>query len=330
MDLPHHDHEYLYCALPPGVSQEPRVDPAATSDPDAPPGGALILQKTNKWTPGAVLTWTFLNKPPFEDDEAIIVRAFSTWATICNIKFKRVAPSESPMIRILFKTGGSWSYVGRDILGVPADQPTMQFGWDLSRQPVTATHEIGHTLGFPHEHQNPNAGIQWNADAVYAEMASTQNPPWSKAQTDSNIMDKLTGVTGSRWDPKSVMHYGFKASLIAGPPPYNTQGIPFPTKPSKLDEQMARIFYPFSENELLAAPEAGSRHLGHFNWNDTVLEVTREAVLWDNTVYKLFWVNDLAFYHAQGSNWWYYIWNGHGYHCVKYKGGGFKEINPIN
>ena len=28
----------------------------------------------------------------------------------------------------------------------------------------TALHGIGHTLGLPHEHQNPNAGIVWDVE----------------------------------------------------------------------------------------------------------------------------------------------------------------------
>ncbi|WP_265939207.1 M12 family metallopeptidase [Bacillus thuringiensis] len=45
----------------------------------------------------------------------------------------------------------------------------MNFGWYITRNPSeidTAIHEIGHTLGFPHEHQNTKSGIEWDEEAV--------------------------------------------------------------------------------------------------------------------------------------------------------------------
>jgi hypothetical protein len=39
-------------------------------------------------------------------------------------------------------------------------------------------------------------------------------------------------------------------------------------------------------------------------------------------------VNNLCFYHKQEEDYWYYIWDGTKYHCIKYKGlYGFKEIS---
>ena len=54
---------------------------------------------------------------------------------------------------------------GRDVLNTRSPQErTMNFGWALTTAygHDTALHEIGHTLGLEHEHQNPNAGISWN------------------------------------------------------------------------------------------------------------------------------------------------------------------------
>ena len=36
----------------------------------------------------------------------------------------------------------------------------------------TALHEIGHTLGLPHEHMSPFAGIEWDRNAVYSQFRS--------------------------------------------------------------------------------------------------------------------------------------------------------------
>lgn len=58
---------------------------------------------------------------------------------------------------------GYWSGLGTDVLSrefFPQGSRTMNLGQAYSREDLfnTALHEIGHCLGFPHEHQNPNAG----------------------------------------------------------------------------------------------------------------------------------------------------------------------------
>ena len=104
----------------------------------------------------------------------------------------------------------------------------MNFGWNInvsgSNGLDTALHEIGHAIGFHHEHQNPNAGIVWNEDAVYDYFARTQTPPWDKAKTDHNILNKIDPLTvdGSDWDPNSIMHYSFRRGLIREPVRYQT------------------------------------------------------------------------------------------------------------
>jgi len=206
----------------------------------------LIVQNSNKWKPGTELSWSFIESPANEGDEGIIVDAFNNWSKFCNIKFKRLDfGDKSAMIRIGFdQNDGSWSLLGTDILRRDfVGEKTMNFGWALVSQPVTAAHEIGHTLGFPHEHQNPNAGIVWNKKAVYDRMLLTKG--WDKATVDHNIINKLTGVTGSNWDSTSLMHYGFEPGLIKEPAIYNKTGIPFPEDFSKHDIEFALKFYPF-------------------------------------------------------------------------------------
>ena len=126
---------------------------------------SLIRNISKKWVNGTILHYYFFEKAPWKGDEKhkkIVREAFDKWKkTGIGIEFKEVSSPDDAEIRIGFGIGeGSWSYVGRDILNRGLQECTMNFGWNLVHDPEgidTAIHEIGHTLGFPHEHQNPNA-----------------------------------------------------------------------------------------------------------------------------------------------------------------------------
>jgi hypothetical protein len=123
----------------------------------------------------------------------------------------------------------------------------MNYGWDLTTTygHDTALHEIGHALGFPHEHQNQNSGIVWDEQAVYNEFSGPPNN-WNKDKIDWNILRKINQaeVGGSDWDLNSIMHYRFQAGLILQPSKYQTEAL-FPEdglSPVDIDE--VRKFYP--------------------------------------------------------------------------------------
>lgn len=171
-----------------------------------------------------------------------------------SIHFQRVTDPRLADIRIGFQAGaGSWSYVGRDILNISnPEERTMNLCWtELS----TAVHEIGHTLGFSHEHQNPKAGIVWDEEAVYAALADPPNN-WSREKTHYNIIRQLDprSVHGSDWDKDSIMHYPFNAGLIKEPEKYQTHDlIPAPGL-SERDKHWARTFYPAETEKIALTP----------------------------------------------------------------------------
>jgi hypothetical protein len=224
---------------------------------------------SNKWANGTVLHYYFYNDPENDGetvtfangrqefrtwvgDEAqrqVVRKAFETWKAVgIGLEFKAVQEPEEAEIRIGFMQGdGSWSYLGIDVLERGRDERTMNFGWDLRGADgmSTALHEIGHTLGLPHEHQNPKAGIVWDEEAVYASLAGPPNN-WPHEVTHHNILKKIAPdtVQGSDWDADSIMHYPFEAGLILQPEKYRTEDLQPSGVLSERDKVWIRTFYP--------------------------------------------------------------------------------------
>ncbi|MCB1957556.1 MAG: hypothetical protein KDG55_17885 [Rhodocyclaceae bacterium] len=240
-----------YCAQPPR--------PQRVFDPSVSPGRVrAILNAEKKWVNGTQLTYHMFSSASRqvasrwrgrEDDLAAVRKAFDTWAKLgLGISFREVERPEEAMIRIGFDPNdGSWSYVGRDVLleRNPAAR-TMNFGWPLTTAygADTALHEIGHTLGLEHEHQNPFAGITWNEPAVRAYFRGPPNS-WDDQTIEWNILRKISQseVKGTNWDPDSVMEYQFGAGLIDAPAKYRN-GLAPKGGLSKADKEWVASSYP--------------------------------------------------------------------------------------
>jgi hypothetical protein len=126
-----------------------------------------------------------------------------------KIKLKFV--DREGMVRVRFQDkGGSSSLIGKGCLSASAGSFTMTFGW---MDVATIIHEFGHALGMLHEHQNPAGGIKWNEEAVYAWAQQTQG--WDQETTYENILKPYAAneISGSIFDPKSVMLYFFSGAL---------------------------------------------------------------------------------------------------------------------
>ena len=215
----------------------------------------LIRDMGKKWVNGTNLTYFFFKSPARwrggNTQEQAVRDAFDIWKGLgIGLTFQEVNDAADAIIRIGFdQSDGAWSYVGRDGIDFAKDpaKRTINFGWDLTTPygRDTALHELGHALGFPHEHQNPKAGIVWDEEKVYEALGGPPNN-WPRERTHWNIIRKIPAntVDGSVWDKDSIMHYQFQAGLIKQPEEFQTNPLIPASGLSSHDIQTVKRLYP--------------------------------------------------------------------------------------
>jgi hypothetical protein len=180
----------------------------------------IAVLTTKYWgNKGVRLTVAFLDSPP-ATLRSRILQHMNAWARTANVKF--VQSSTDPHVRIARMggmDGGYWSYLGTDILSIPADQPTMNLEAFTMSTPESefrrvVRHETGHTLGFPHEHMRRQLVKLIDPKKAIALFGQTQG--WSPEEVRQQVLtpleeSSLLGTT--RADQESIMCYQLPGSI---------------------------------------------------------------------------------------------------------------------
>jgi hypothetical protein len=178
---------------------------ATLADPNAEQQGLLGIErdgKTLRWRPGIKLTYAVW-RPSFtseEEYEAVVdgmAAATADWQTICGIEFEHVEAKDTDQnlqfgdvsFPVLRQQGGGNTIA---MAFFPDDPVNERLVWAFDGfflpNPTfdrvgVMRHELGHALGFRHEHIRPEAPDLFHPESLEHTVEITQ------------------------YDPKSVMHY---------------------------------------------------------------------------------------------------------------------------
>jgi hypothetical protein len=142
-----------------------------------------------------------------------------------GVAVKFVESVQNAAVRIARTAGGGyWSYLGTDILAIPATQPTMNLDSFTLSTPDreyarVVRHEVGHTLGCPHEHMR--AALVGKLDRAKTIAYFQQTQGWSAQETQQQVLTPLNeqSLMGTPVDADSVMTYQLPGQItISGLP----------------------------------------------------------------------------------------------------------------
>jgi hypothetical protein len=142
----------------------------------------------------------------------------NAWNKTTDVQF--VESDVSPQVRIARNPGDRyWSYLGTDILSIPAGQPTMNldsFTMDMPKSEFhrVVRHETGHTLDCPHEHMRRELVEKIDSDKAIAFFGATQG--WTPDEVRRQVLtpieeSSLWGTNHS--DPNSIMCYQIPGTI---------------------------------------------------------------------------------------------------------------------
>ncbi|MBF6184887.1 MULTISPECIES: M12 family metallopeptidase [Nocardia] len=223
----------------------PYVRPIAGLVGERPVNREFISAMTTKyWRSGGVhLGVRFLDTTDRALQDRILAH-MNAWSPGANIGFHRSTAPDAE-IRIARTPGdGYWSYLGTDVLQIPADEPTMNldsFGLDTDEREYTRVvrHETGHTLGFPHEHLRRD--VVHRIDPAKAIRYFRDRVGWSEATTRAQVLTPLEEVAliTTPTDTQSIMCYQLPGSIMR-----DGQPVPGGLDINDRDRGFVHVLYP--------------------------------------------------------------------------------------
>ena len=203
------------------------------------------------WENGATIYVRFLSGSATLQEQ--IKTIAKEWEKYGNIRFLFVSSGPSNIRVNLDSKGGHNSLIG--ILANQSDPEEKTMNLDTTdfksyaAMRRTVLHEFGHSLGLLHEHYSPIAGIPWNRELVYKELAQSQG--WDKQTVDVNLFQqyKITYTNGTSYDKKSIMHYPVLARWTT-----NNYAVPWNNDLSDGDKALIDLLYPKSGERVKEVP----------------------------------------------------------------------------
>jgi len=239
------------CANLPAPDMNASYNAAITENPtNSPPSSGSRRSKravgdyTKFWRAGRTLNIYFIDRLQ-PDDKMKFMKVFDTWSEHANLHFK-LSTSNTAEIRIKTTTDENFSYMGTDALLIDKTKPTMLISLLPGNEHFECTllHEIGHAIGFYHEHAHREADIPWNQPKVYEYYKKYFN--WDKSDVDINIFSRANGsVVDTEYDKTSIMHYPVSKALTDG-----KWEVGINTELSAKDKHAANKCYPANPDDV--------------------------------------------------------------------------------
>lgn len=186
------------------------------------PAGRMVKHSPWRlWPNGSVLRVRFLAGAAELQAQVRALAELWTAGTGVGFAFGDPEGAEPAQIRVTFSEGGSsWSFLGTEARTVAADRPTMSIetgtSGDWFRKQVLV--EFGHALGLVSEHQQPNADLPWDLDALYRTYTG---PPHhlTREIVETNFLTRYEFPTPPAYrpfDPRSVMLHAIDSAVFTG------------------------------------------------------------------------------------------------------------------